>query len=318
MRYASRFLIALLIGTGASFLSVSCGSSPIHERDVSLDGAILDADIQKIAHYKALEDRSNLSAVEDRVRASFDDEDARQHMENQMILLLRGDFSVEAKRIACRHLYLIGTERCVPDLARLIVSSNELRDIARYAIAAIPGELPDQALIESIPLLDAETRVGVLNTIGARRSAKAVSRVAVYLNENDLLTAKAAATALGKIGNKTANETLAAAYANARPDLEPTLTHARLACADQLLADGHEKLALAVYTELDSDTQPSQVRLAATRGRLRSQPNKKAQIVKSLLNHRDSQVRALGERLAGQTGVSMKGKAEAIPAKHEE
>ena len=79
--------------------------------------------------------------------------------------------------------------------------------------------------------------------------------------------ARAAAIALGDIGTADAAKALADGKPTA-PEATQAATDARLACAEELLAAGNKVEALAVYKSLVGESQPKQVRLAATRGML--------------------------------------------------
>src|SRR6476646_4533634 len=68
----------------------------------------LDPDIVKIVHYKALDDRQDLCAVQDRVRDAAGKPAELRHLQQQFVGLLGSrEASAEAKEFACRQLALI-------------------------------------------------------------------------------------------------------------------------------------------------------------------------------------------------------------------
>ena len=99
----------------------------------------LDPDISKITHYRALDDRQDLCAVQDRVRAAAGNAAERRHLQQQFVALLGShEASAEAKELACRQLALIGDAQAVPALARLLPDPR-LSNMARFALERIPG-----------------------------------------------------------------------------------------------------------------------------------------------------------------------------------
>jgi hypothetical protein len=313
MKTKMRNLSLHLTLAAVTLLCASCMSSGLVRDRVQVIDSTPDPDVEKILSYRALEDRSNLMVVDDRVRASFNSDEDRAHMETQMILVLRSaTSSLDARRFACQELALIGTDRCVPDLAVNAVSGGDLCDMARYALESIPTPLADQAFLEALSQTSDSQRVGIVNALGRRRVERAIPALAALLSSSDALVARSATAALGNIGTAMADKALTEAASTIHEEAKVSLADARLLCADRLLADGHPAAALVIYKDLHADSQPRHIRMAAVHGQLKANPTGRTRIVNSLLENSDAEFRAMGVRLVEQSDD--KGSARAVPA----
>jgi hypothetical protein len=139
--------------------------------------------------------------------------------------------------------------------------------MARYALERISAPEAAQALRDALPKLDADLKIGVISSLGARQDAASVPALSALLGDANPAVARAAALALSAI---RAPETLAALRAAQPADAEvkTAVIDARLACAEGLLAAGKKAEAMAAFKELAGEDQPQHVRLAATRGLL--------------------------------------------------
>jgi HEAT repeat protein len=107
----------------------------------------------------------------------------------------------EGKAMACKQLSIYGTKAAVPELAKLL-SDEQMSSWSRIALEAIPDPTADAALIEAAGKLNGKLLVGVINSIGAKRSDDSIEQLTKRLSDNDEQVAAAAAVALGKIGNE--------------------------------------------------------------------------------------------------------------------
>jgi HEAT repeat protein len=222
---------------------------------------------QTLKTYQWGQDHRGLSAIDDAVAASRNDADARKSLESRLAAVLPTEASQAAKDYACRQLSLIGSAASVPALAALLPDKN-LSHMARYALERIPGDEAVAALRDALTKVGGLQKVGVINSLGARRDSAAVSSLTTFLADADPQVAAAAAAALGDVGNSEAAASLSAFASKAPPALRAALADASLHCAERLLTAGKKAEATALYKELSKPTQPKHVRVAAMRGLL--------------------------------------------------
>ena len=128
---------------------------------------------------------------------------ARSATENEgaLIAILQSDSPKKDKAITCKKLAVFGSARAVPALATLL-PDKELTSWARIALEVIPGPAADQALRDAMGKVHGRTLIGVINSIGVRRDAKAVDGLAQKLRSDNAHVAAAAALALGLVLNE--------------------------------------------------------------------------------------------------------------------
>ncbi len=184
-----------------------------------------------------------------------------QSNELQLIAALKTELPRNDKVTLCHELGRVGTKAAIAPLAALL-DNPELAHAARYGLEMIPEPAADEALREAAGRLKGLLLVGVLQSIGNRRDAKAISLLAKSLGDADQAIVGAAATALGKIATPAAGEAL-------KPMLgkSPSAAEAYLACA---AAAQSPKSALSLYGDIltAKGTVPKSVRMAAMRGQM--------------------------------------------------
>ncbi len=168
--------------------------------------------------------------------------------------------TVDAKRFACRQLATIGTAADVPALAALL-PDPALSHMARYALQRIPGKKAEAALIAGLAAAPPLQKIGILNSLGERRSAAATSTIERYLGNSNPAVAGAAAAALGKIAAPEAFRALAKVWqtppAAGGPD-RVVLFDALLRCAAALARQGRgREVADAVENLYEHAAAPS-------------------------------------------------------------
>ena len=227
---------------------------------------MLDQALEALKTYDWGTDPAVLQPIDEAVATTYGNADARKDLEARLVAVLTTGVSRDAKDFVCRKLMVIGTAQSVPILAGLL-PDKDLSHMARYALERIPAPEAAQALRDALAKVSGATQVGVIGSLGVRRDTASVPALAALLNNADASVARAAAIALGDIGTAEAAKALADGKPTA-PEAVQAATDARLACAEDLLAGGKKIEALAVYKSLSADSQPKQVRLAATRGML--------------------------------------------------
>ena len=108
-------------------------------------------------------------------------------LETQLLRALADPAVTEAGRgFLCSQLALVGSAAAVPALGRLLAVESSADD-ARVALERMPGPDADAALIAGLSSLSGRRRIGLVGSIGARRSPSAretVSRLAADVGEH--------------------------------------------------------------------------------------------------------------------------------------
>ncbi len=182
----------------------------------------------------------------------------------QLVAMLKDPKStVFQKAIACKKLSISGGKDAIPPMAALL-SHPQLSCYARFGMEPNPDPSVDDAFRAALPQLTGKLQIGVINSIGFRRDAKAVDALAKLLSSSDAETAQAAAASLGMIGGEPATRALQTALARPQTPVFPVAARAMLLCAEKAIATNRAR-GLELYQELAAATMPKPVRLAATR-----------------------------------------------------
>lgn len=160
---------------------------------------IAEPAIKALAKYKFGDSREPLTVVEDLVRASAPSPEQGAYIAAQLASHLKGGSTFECKQFVCRQLVFVGTADQVPVLAKLL-TDDKTTNIARYALEVIQGPEADDALIKALPKTSDAAKVGIINSLGTRRSAKAVDVLHGFSGSSNEAIATAAKAALTKIG----------------------------------------------------------------------------------------------------------------------
>jgi HEAT repeat protein len=198
------------------------------------------------------------------VRAA-ENQTAPSDTEQKLIEVLR-EKSPPEKALACKQLAIHGTKAAVPELAKLLADEH-LASWARIALEAIPDPAADEALREATKTLQGKLLVGVINSIGVRRSASAVNELTIHLKGDDSDVAAAAAVALGHIGDAAAIKALREALAAGAPGpVREAVAEGCILSAERLMASDNLHDAKEVYDEVRQAGASKEKTLEATRG----------------------------------------------------
>lgn len=223
-------------------------------------------DIEKIKKYDWGQSRAALVEFSDTLREVYGNKGKLKKIEDSLLDVLNSSDSTRAgKQFACRQLGIIGTDRSVSTLAKML-TGEETSDMARYALERIPDAAVDDALREALPNATGKVKVGIINSLGQRRDSKSVSELSKLVSDSDEMVAEAAIAALGMIADTEATKVLAQAKDKASAGLRVPVLDAYLKCADRLAAQGQKESALAIYKELYKPDEPTPIRTAALRG----------------------------------------------------
>ncbi len=193
---------------------------------------------------------------------------ATENDESKLIAVLASDAGVFDKAKACQRLAVVGGKEAVPALAKLLGDSS-LAHYARFGLEPNPDPSAAEALRAALARLGGDLRIGVINSIGARRDSEALGELSSLLGDSDARVSAAAATALGRIGTPESAGALRAALGKAAGQRRAAIARACLSCSEALLKDGKAEPAVATYEAArQADGIPERIRMAALRGSL--------------------------------------------------
>ena len=201
----------------------------------------------------------------------FQERDIATMDANALIRILTDGSSPEFQKAkACQRIGELGPREAVPALSALL-SNGHLNTYARYGLEPIADPSVDDALRAGLSKLKGNLVIGVINSIGKRRDQKAAPALARMIYNTDGDVARAAAGALGKIGDASAMHELQTAIVKTKGMTRMAVADASLVCAERLLAEGQRAQALGLYASLSAPGMPKSARLAAMQGIIREE-----------------------------------------------
>jgi HEAT repeat protein len=215
----------------------------------------------------------------------------------QDVAVLKSQAPPAEKALACKRLAIYGTPEAVPALSSLL-ADKELSSWARIALEAIPGQASDEALRAALKNLQGQLLVGVINSIGVRRDAKAVSALTSKLKDPDPEVAAAAAIALGRIGGDSAAKALERALTKSPSESRPALALGCILCAENFLAAKKYSAATKLYEVVRKAQVPQQRQLEATRGTILARQAKGLPLLLETLRSPDKDTFDMGLQVA--------------------
>ena len=192
-------------------------------------------------------------------------------MRPALIRILTDASSTEFQKAkACQRAGELGAKEAVPALAALL-GDEHLSVYARYGLEPIADPSADDALRAALTKLKGVQLIGVINSIGKRRDAKASPRP----REDDQWP-RCRCRPRGGRGTGQHRRSGVRQGAAGRPPKTNGLTKvavadASLVCAERLLAEGKRDQALALYASLSAPDVPKPARLAAMQGIIREE-----------------------------------------------
>lgn len=262
-------------------------------------GSDIVSDVKKIlteiAVYDYGQSRESLSGLRELVNASLDSPDLTVQIEKEMIAFLKSDATFAGKQFICEQLSIIGTEEAVPTLTKML-SDEKSYDIAFYALQRIPDPAVDIALRDALPKAERKVKIGIINSLGERRDVNAVGQLDQLVYDADPQIALSVATALGKIADNGAMESLKKARSKTTGELRSRVLDAYLRCADNLLDLGNAVQAASVYRDMYDNEDLTHIRAAALCGLVRTNKEDAPDIILAALkkDNRDLQSVAIG------------------------
>ena len=190
-----------------------------------------------------------------------------------------------------KQLERLGDGQCVDAIAPALDDACPLvRDAARRALANNPApEALGKLRAKLASAKDPEFKTGLINALGDRADASSIAAIAKELSDPD--AAIAAARALGKIGTREAQQTLAAARPKATGEVRLWIDDSCLLCADELLRAEKADEAHVIYEGLSRQGEPRATRMAALKGLLKTAGGQAAGIILEKLAGSDADAR---------------------------
>ncbi|MCH5372896.1 MAG: HEAT repeat domain-containing protein, partial [Planctomycetes bacterium] len=235
-----------------------------------------------------------------------------QSAEDRLLEILKSDATVADKCNACRELQTVGTERSIAALVELL-TDPAISHTARMALEVMPYPAAGAGLRDAVHRTTGLTRSGIIDSLGERRDADAVTIVADRLHDEHPQVRAAAVAALGKIGTAKAIDVLSAEHAAAQGDERAAYGHALIRCADRMGEAGERTKAASIYVKLMQPTESRRVRLAALSRFLQGAGPETARMIVQAMSDEDplqrqaamSQLRNLSDQAFREVASSM-------------
>ena len=168
---------------------------------------------------------------------------------------------------ALEQLALVASPDAVPALAALL-ADEKLGYYARDVLEQLPHVDADTALLAALPRLTGDAQIGVINSLGVRRTVRAVDPLTVLTLSDGAPTTAPALLALGRIATPAALACLQPALTRRSPAVRAAAAEALLLAAERLVLAGNRPAALALFLAVRRADIPAPLRLTATRGAL--------------------------------------------------
>jgi hypothetical protein len=173
------------------------------------------------------------------------------------------DSTVFQKAIACKKLSIVGGRDAIAPMAALL-NDPQLACYARFGMEPNPDPSVDDAFRAALPKLKGRLQIGVINSLGVRKDAKALDALNKLIDDSDPEVAQSAAASVGMIGGPRAAGILQSALTRTKVPVFPVVARAALLCAERLTGTNRAR-GLELYQELTATTMPKPVRMAALR-----------------------------------------------------
>jgi HEAT repeat protein len=276
---AALVLVTLIVGPG-----ISAGAAGLKGQDDPFE---------KLKSYD-FQSRAPVAAINQQIQQALGDKAALAQIEQSLVGVLEDPATTFAgKQEACRMLWIVGSARSVPTLAKML-TDDKLSDMARYALERNADPSAAKALRVALATAQGKVLVGIINSIGNRGDADAVAILKPFTASDDSLVSSAAIAALGKIGNEHALAVLISL-----PTKNLLIYKAMLHCAERLAATGKPHQAEPVYESLVGEGRPDVVRVEALRGLAGMLSPQASAMALTALRSPDTYVQEMAARVCG-------------------
>jgi HEAT repeat protein len=279
MKHISKFtLSAVIIGLLISHLAARA--------DDEQTLAKIDDQLAQLKTYEYGRDSNPIRDMERTIFALATDSPLRDTIEQKLIDALASSNDI-GRGVICRQLRVVGTDTCVPALARML-TDPELSQFARYALEGLGSDAALRAMHEAVGKTSGTLQIGLLNSLSNHKHQPMRADCVQLLSSDDPAVAAAAIRALGRLGGTESVTALTRARAKVTMQLVPDIDLALLNCAEMLLNGGDAQSAAKIYTALYKPNGP--FRLAGLRGLVLAEPDKAADLLVSAIGQEDVQL----------------------------
>jgi len=259
--------------------------------------AEIDRLLARISTYEVGGNPAPAIQFDELVEQSMASTEFRKVIETRLLQFLQSKATAAAKEVAYRGLSLVGTSASVPVLAPLL-TRVETAEMARYALAAIPGPEADQALRTSLAQApNQQIRIGIIGSLGHRKDTRSVPALVGLVSLSNAELTGAVLAALANIADQPSLDALAAVRTKASGQVRDLAAEAYVACADQFQVRGDKATAVSVYRQMIGPGEPPMTRIRALASLTAAEGKGAVPSLTAALESGDSQMQPVAIRL---------------------
>ncbi len=249
----------------------------------------IDQSLSAVKIFEQGQDSSPLTEIEKIVFTLPADSALRAPIEQKLISALDSAETSDAKRFLCRQLRVIGTQRSIDSLEKLL-TDPEVSSMAVYALGRLESPKVCEAFCRALGKTSGVMQAGLINALGDRHCERAQAELLKLLRSPDGNVAKASARALGKLGGEDAVKALWEVRPEASGNLKLEIDNGLLEVADQLLAAGRKEPAAAIYDAIRRERTTQQFQLAALSGLIQARPEDATSLLVAAIRQGDAEL----------------------------
>ncbi len=240
--------------------------------------------LEEAKSYNHYENRSVFHHIDRLIVDGVNEYGMSKEIEKRLIHFLKTDASLSSKQMICFQISVHGSKSSIKPLQKLL-NSPQTFEIALFALERLPEKAADKALIN---YLKKSADIGVINTLGRKRSEKALSVLKTLITHSDGKIRKAAIRAIGEISGKKALDVLQKGHSKTTATEKSVYSKAMLICAGKLLeSEQYIQKAISTYKILTASSESKSVRNAAFIGLVNSDKNKASDLVYDAITNHD-------------------------------
>jgi HEAT repeat protein len=290
-------LLAPITAAALALITAAAQTPPQPSVRPAHTAAEIDRLLARISTYEVGANPAPAIEFDELVEQSMASAEFRKVIETRLLQFLQSKATAAAKEVAYRGLSLVGTNASVPVLAPLL-THVETAEMARYALAAIPGPEADEALRKSLGQApNDQVRIGIVGSLGHRKDAKSVPALAGMVSFSNAELTGAVLAALANIADQPSLDALAAARSKSSGQVRDLAAEAYVACADQFRARGDKATAVGVYRQMIAPGEPPMIRIRALAGLTGAEGRGALQDLTAAIESGDSQTQPVAIRL---------------------
>src|ERR1051326_6438928 len=286
-----RVTVLILLTTTAFLLSAQVSPKTVRT------AAEMDPLLASLATYEVGQSRQPQAEFTQFVQDSMASPALLKEIETRLLAFLQSNATPAGRQFALRELSLVGTEASIPVLTPMLLDPAT-SEMARFALARIPGGAASEALRTSLGKASGSIRVGLINSVGQRRDSQAVAALGALASSSDPSASQAALAALSQIADRAALNTLAALHLKASSAPVEPISRAYLECANHIAPDDRQS-ALQIYRKLRAGTEPPLIRVGALSGLASLSPQEALPQIIQEIESKDERIQFAAIRLLG-------------------